>query len=234
MNAVTSLGILILVALIHAFFQLTPGIFMLFYHTALGKYSKKSASKLALFFILGAETRIALFFIIAYFLSLTTFYNWLNFENGIFGWIIIGILLTTAIFIPFFYFRKGPGSRLFISRKCAKNIDLNIKLVKNSSDAFMLGFLSGLPELIFMLPLYFIAAIETMHLSDLNLFRALSVFAFLIISIFPLLSLHSSFETNHNLAELQRFREKNKNFALFNLTFCYLLVTTLILVFRVL
>ena len=59
MSIFISVVILILVALIQISMQLTPGIFMLFYHYALGKKSRNKADDLNLSFILGAETFIA-------------------------------------------------------------------------------------------------------------------------------------------------------------------------------
>ncbi len=48
--------IIVLIILIQGLLQLSPGIFSIFYHSAQGKTTKKTADNLSLHFILGTET----------------------------------------------------------------------------------------------------------------------------------------------------------------------------------
>jgi small-conductance mechanosensitive channel len=66
MSFFISVGIIFLAMLIQSLMQLMPGIFAIFYHSALGKTSRQKADDLSLSFILGVELFTALFFVVAY------------------------------------------------------------------------------------------------------------------------------------------------------------------------
>ena len=160
MSVFTSLGIVVIAMLIITFLKLVPGIFALFYHYASGKYSAKKTADLSIFFIIGAETfPVLIFSIINFFLCGLSFAN-LDITNTLFLWLISGLLIGLGFAFLFFYFRRGRGTKLFISRKTAKNFDEKAKNVKTRSDAFFLGLMSGAPELPFTLPLYLIVFVE--------------------------------------------------------------------------
>ncbi len=76
-------------------------------------------------------------------------------------WTFAGLFFATAIVMAFFYFRKTKATALFISRKVARNYRLRAESVKSRSDAFLLGFFSSIPELVFTLPLFILLAFTT-------------------------------------------------------------------------
>ena len=232
MNVLTSLGIVFLAMVIMASLQLTPGVLMLFYHYALGRYSKHKASRLTLFYILGVETISACLFLSSYYLAYTFFFH--NFSSGnIVTYIATGILFALAFASFFFYYRHGSSTSLFIPRDFAKALDHNAKTIKTPSDAFALGAFSCTCELAFTLPLYLITSIELMQLDINPVSNHLLTLLYIVFPIVPLLITRWRFQSGHNLAELQRARVKNKTFTRIILSLSYLTIAILILLFRV-
>ena len=187
MGIITPIGIVILAMVIMASLQLVPGIFALFYHYALGKFSKKQASILSLYFILGAEVIAACLFLSSFYLTYVFFFGFAKAEVNYLALIIAGILIALAFFSFFFYYRKGSGTRLFIPYKYARAIDQSAKTAKTRSDAFMLGAVSGTYELIFTLPLYLLTAIEIMEMNINYHFNNILTVLYIIAPIIPLL-----------------------------------------------
>lgn len=235
MSVFISVGIVILAMLIMASLQLVPGIFALFYHYALGKYSKTKAATLALFFILGSEIIAAFFFIAAIYIADVLFLNDLDPRNNILTWIFAGILIALSIASLLFYFRHphGKDTELFIPRKFAKALDLRANKTKTPSDAFALGALSNIPELIFTLPLYIITATEIIHMHTEYLADNLLTIIYILVPTIPLFILYYSFRFKHNLATVMKTRIRDKAFHRFCLSFSYLTIAILIICFRI-
>ena len=219
--------------LIMIFLQLSSGVFALFCHYKAGKYSKKKASLLEVFFILGAETIAACLFLCCYYLSYVLFFSSPRPETGIFAWIAVGMLAVLAIASCFFYYRKGPGSRLFIPRKIAHSLNRHAKTVKTRSDAFTLGALSGTYELPFTLPLYLITAVEIMEMNTEYFSSNILTVLYILTPTIPLLIIRWTFRAGHNLADIARTRVKDKNFIRFILAFSYFTIAVLIICFRI-
>ena len=219
--------------LIMASLQLQPGVFALLNHYAYGKYSKAKASDLTLFFIVGAETAAACLFLCSYyFVNLFFFYQFRP-ETSFFAWIMVGILVALAVMSLLFYFRPGPGTRLFISRKCAKGLDTHARLAKSRSDAFILGALSSICELIFTLPLYIITSAEIMEMTVEFFPSNLLTILYIVLPTIPLFIIRWRFQTGRNLADIERSRIKDKNFTRFILCLGYTSITVLFIYFRI-
>jgi hypothetical protein len=228
-----SLGIVIIAMLIMASLQLQPGVFALLNHYASGKYSKAKTSDLTLFFIIGAETAAACLFLCSYYLANLFFLYQFRPETSFFAWILVGILVALAIMSLFFYFRPGPGTKLFISRECARNLDAHARLAKSRSDAFALGAFSSICELIFTLPLYIITSAEIMEMTVEFFPSYLLTILYIIIPTIPLFIIRWRFQAGHNLADIERSRVKDKNFTRIILCFSYISITILFIYFRI-
>lgn len=234
MTVFISLGILILPMLIVACLKLVPGVFALFFHYASGKYSKRKTDDLSVFFILGAETMVALaFFLINTLINILP-PNLLTLGNNILTWIIIGILISLSLSTFLFYFRKGSGTELFISRKIAQCLNLKAKSVKNRSDAFILGLVSGIPEFIFTIPLYILSTITLIQSSFSPISCSCIIIFCALIVVSPLFITQIFYRTDHNLADIAKLRTKNKTFFRFFISFLYLALAALIITFRIL
>lgn len=222
MSFFTSLSILILVSLIQASLQLVPSIFMIFYHYASGKKSRKTADSLALFFLLGVETFATIMFLSIYSIYYSVFFNFPSIELKIFPWVLAGITLALSIVSFFFYFRKSNGTELFLSRKLAKNLLFRAKSVKTRSDAFALGFFTSIGELIFNLPLFILAVVSINQFNDIP--RSPFASLFIIASAIPVISVFAMYHAGYNLAEIERRRIKDKTFFRFVIPLGFLLL----------
>lgn len=218
--------------LIMASLQLTPGVFALFYHYALGKTSKQKASDLSLFFILGTEVIAACLFLSIYYLSCILFFDNLHPENTILAWTLAGILIALAFLSFFFYYRKGPGTRLFIPRNYAKALIINARKATTRSDAFMLGALTGTCELVFTLPLYIITCIEIMKMGAEGFSSNILTIIYILTPVVFLFVIRWQYKIGHNLADIQRTRVKDKFFNRFIIGLSYLIIAILIMCFR--
>ena len=202
--------------------QLPSSIFMIFYHYASGKYSRKKADSLALPYILGVETFATILSISINTVYFSIFYHFPDLELHIFPWIMAGISIALGIISFFFYFRKSRGTELFIYRKFSKNLFSHTKTVKTSTDAFMLGCFSGVAELGFTLPLYVLAVVA---INQLTIFpRSPFSILFILSSIIPILSIIILYHTGHNIATIERSRVKNKPFFRFIIPLGYALL----------
>jgi len=225
MSVLTSVGILISAMLIMAFLQFIPGVFALLSHHNYGKFSKLKASDLSIFFIIGVETIIILTSLIIY--IIISALSPLFFSFKILAWIAASVSLVLSIVFFFCYFRKGEGNRLYISRSLVSKFQKQIDSVKTRSDAFTLGVTTILPEAFFTLPLFFIIISQIDALGSTPLIRAFLVILFAVITILPLLIMHSLHSSQHNLADFIRFRFKNKSFFRWTITILYAILAIL-------
>ncbi len=214
--------------LIHCFFQLSPGVFTIFYHYASGKSSARKADYLTVYYILGAEIFLTTVFLIIYFAFFYIFINTGRPAGTILPWILTGIFLALSIVSFLFYFRKNKGTELFISRKLARKITTNTKNIKTATDALILGFTTCIPELIFTLPLFIVTALALTYIT--NFPRSIFVLIYIIVVILPLFFYHHLYRTGHNLAEIERNRVKNKSFYRFAISSGFLLLAIIILI----
>lgn len=200
---------------------------MILRHFTAGKFSQNKASDLAISFILGAETATML---ILFALCLVTTPPALTefFHGQVFAWIMAGILICLGLIFPIIYFKKGPGTQLFISRQLASRFRHRVTSLKSSSDAFALGFAAVLPELIFTLPLYLLSSIALAGLAGSFITTAFAIVVFSIVAISPLLILHG-LPRSRTLADFLRFRFHHKTFTRFFVTFLYFLLAGLII-----
>lgn len=197
--------------LIQGFLQTAPGVFSIFYHHALGKTTAKKADDQALSFILGTEISTAVFFLITYFV-ITFFIAENDFLNSTFLWVMSGIFAALGVFAFFCYFKLGKKNKnttkLFLTRHTAESFLYHATHNKNRTDTILLGFLATTAELIFTLPLFIISSVEILNLSPR--FNFIFIIVYIVVATIPLFTTRMMFRTNHNLAEIQKIRIKQK------------------------
>ena len=234
MSVLTSLGILFLAVLCCWFLQLVPSVFAIFYHYASAKSTKEKTLDLSSYFLIGSEliTGILLFvlyFIVFEFLSDNPFL-----DTTIIKWIVAGIIAALGFFIMFFYYRKDKkGTALFITRKAANSLTMRAKTARKKSDIFMLGVVSGIMEIFFVLPVYLIVVTEIIRFPGEDFLQPVLLFLFILFSMSPVMTMRGHFWRGKNLAEVERAREKNKNFSKIILGSTYVLLAILIVLFRI-
>ena len=236
MSVLTSLGILILAVFACGFLQLVPGIFLSFYHYASAKNSRDAALNLSSFFIVGR----ALIAMLILFLTYFAFYHFLidnpTFNIEILYWVLAGILALLGVFIFFFYYRRSKNTtELFISRKFARSILEKTRKAKKPSDIFVLGMAAGIPEIIFVLPVYAVLILEIINFPSANvLYHPLLFFTFILLSMTSTLAIRGQFYRGHkNLADIERARVKNKLYYRIMLSVSYILLAAFIISFRI-
>ncbi len=233
MSIITSIGVIVLSMLIMASLQLTPGVFALLYHYSLGRFSRPKAANLALFFIIGVEFVTACLFLSIHFLVCIFFFDGVSLEFTLSTWILTGIIIVLGLASPFLYYRPGPGSKLFISRRYAKALDYTTKTIKTQLDSFILGITSGVYELILTLPLFIASSIAIVNLNIASPFGNPFSLLFVLSPILPLFIIYWRYQTRHNLADIAKSRTSSKPFIRFLLISSYLLIATLIICSRI-
>ena len=135
--------------------------------------------------------------------------------------------LIDGIVILFYYYRRGHGSKLFISRNTAKALTLRAENTKTRLDAFVLGFVSNDLEIIFTIPLYITLATGTMQL--INFPRYPLVITYIILAVLPIFVVRTLYRLGHNLAQIERFRTRNKTFFRVVISLCYIIIATILI-----
>ena len=224
------LGVVILSGLVAASLQLPLGTLLLLYHASIGKNVRKKTKKLASSFISGA-----------------TLMNFLLLGTSIFlvsvliptgqlpdiGYIILfGLLIFLGLIAWFFYYKRKGSTELWLPRHLAKFIDARAKTTDNLSEAFSLGLLVPLSEILFTLPLLVLSADAILHLD--TIYQALGLVTFTIFSALPLLILRIFIRRGRNVAEVQRWRLKNKSFFRFFTGAGFLVLAAFIFAFVIL
>ena len=230
MSFFTSLGILVLSMLIQLFLQLSPAVFAIFYHSALANFSRKRADDLSLGFILGQELCTAFLFLAAFIVTAFTFQD-PNPLSRVLPWLLAGICFAEAIVTCFFYFRRGPGTRLFISRRAATSLTLHAKKAKTRSDAIALGFVTSLLETPFTLPLYLAMSLAIHSFTSIS--SSLLIGVDLLLVTIPLFIIRCFYTSGHHLAAIQRYRARHRLLTRLILSLNFLAIAVLLIINRI-
>ncbi|MBQ9018272.1 hypothetical protein IJ117_00725 [Candidatus Saccharibacteria bacterium] len=221
MSFISSVIFFIVVSVILFTMQLSQSVFAIFYHFALAKKSSKAPHRLAdnfsLFYIFGNELFYTSMWLFTYFILYALFYSVENLTHNIFFWVLAGILIAEAILFFIIYFRRAVGRKfvkqnstaLFIPRTFAHNLTSRAQSVKTQKDAFLLGFFTAVPELIFTLPLFITANLVILSTPTPTSFFI--IFA-IIAAALPLFAIRCFYRTGHTLADYQRLHAKAKPF----------------------
>jgi len=209
MEVYISLGIIILGGLVTASLQLPLGTLLLLYHASLGKNIRAKTKRLASSFISGSTLMNFLLLGTTLFLILV-----LSPSGGVLSrtaYIVLsGLLIALGVIAWFFYYRRKGSTELWVPRHLAKYISSRAKSTNDNSEAFSLGLLIPLSEILFTLPILVLSADAVLHLSTIN--QAIGLVIFTIFGTLPLLVLRIFIRKGRNVAEVQRWRLKNKSF----------------------
>ena len=207
MSIFLSFGIIFLAAFIHASLQLDLGGLLLLYHSSLKKHVKKTTRTLVSNFILGDALMILLGLLSSAFVILAFFGG----ELGVVSLsIVIGILFSLALVVWFAYYRTGRSTELWLPRSVSRFINSRAEKTSSRVEAFSLGMLTCLAEFPFSAMLVFISADALLKLSPKC--QILAILLYLLISLLPLLFCRFFIKKGSTIAEIQRWRVKNKNF----------------------
>lgn len=204
----TTLGIVVLAALIHTSFQLGVSVLTLLSgHSLSVKRSQLRTFRLTTSFVGGvAVMSLLLLSTLALFLGYIT-----TNDNHILLWSIIsGLLLGVGIAVWVFYYRPGPGTRLWIPRGIASFLTDRTKTTRRSAEAFSLGVTSVLGELPFLIAPLAVSAYALIHLPVT--WQVVGIVIYLVISLSSIGIVWMLVGGGHKLSTIQAWREKHKLF----------------------
>ena len=196
--------------LIHASFQLSVSMLTLLSGHAIGsKTAHTRLMHLVMSFIGGTAVMTMLL------LS----FGVLSFQPGYlpaspFVWsVACGVMIGLGIAVWAFYYRRQPGTSLWLPRSMAHFLSDRTKATKSGAEAFSLGIASVLGEILFVMGPLGVAALSIDTLPPI--YQAAGIVLYLVISLIPLLLVAARVGGGHKLSHIQRWRETNKRFLQF-------------------
>ncbi|MFZ2125866.1 MAG: hypothetical protein WA087_04085 [Candidatus Saccharimonadales bacterium] len=211
MGVPNSLAAIFLAALIHASFQLSVSVLTLLSgHTIGSKRSQAKLLSLTSSFVIGAGVMTML---LLSFISLVLFDFFGPVAPQIVWAIGCGILLGVAIAIWIFYYRREKGTVLWIPRGVAMYLTKRTKSTKMSAEAFALGLMSVIGELLFIVAPLIISALVLTQLP--TIWQLTGIAMYTIISMLSLIVVWVLIGSGHTLGCIQKWREDNKHFLQF-------------------
>ncbi len=230
MEGYTYLGIIVLSALILASLQMPLGILLLLYHASLGKHIRKVTRRVVSSYLSG----VALMYFL--FMSGATLFIYVLSPSGVLPRtvlsITLGVLLALALISWFFYYKTHSTTELWLPHRLTKYLSVRAKATSDESEAYALGLLAPLVEIVFSAPLFLLTGDAVLHLS--YGVAALGLALFVVISVLPLMILRIALRSGRSVVEAQRWRLRNKTFQRVFTGFGYLVLAGFLLVFVIL
>lgn len=203
-----ALAIVGFAALIHASFQLGVSVLTLLGgHSLSVKRSHIRVFRLTTSFVFGAATMTLLLLS-----TLVLLLNYLSTaENTFLIWSVIsGLLIGVGIAVWFTYYRRAPGTSLWIPRGVADFLTTRTKATKRSAESFSLGMSTVVGELLFIIAPLSVAAYALLQLP--SYWQLVSLLIYVVVSISSLLAVWALIGYGHKISRIQKWREKNKHF----------------------
>ncbi|QQG50978.1 MAG: hypothetical protein HZB75_00505 [Candidatus Saccharibacteria bacterium] len=208
---IDSLVIVAFAALIHASFQLSVSMLTLLSGHAIGsKIKHAKLLRLTFSFLLGSGVMTMLLLTFAAFVFERSFGQ--NIPPVVWA-ASAGLLLGLGIAVWAFYYRREPGTSLWLPRGMARYLSDRTKATKHSSEAFGLGLSSVAGEIIFILAPIVISALALIQLEPVWQLAGIGIYT--IVSSLSLLVVYALIGSGHKLSRIQQWRENNKQFLQF-------------------
>lgn len=210
-DSTTSFAIILLAGLIHASFQLSISVLTLLSGHALGrKTAHRRLLSLTGSFVLGAGIiTIMLLSTLALVLSAA-----LPSSSPSLWALICGAVIGVGISVWLFYYRSGKGTSLWIPRGFAEYLHNRAKSTHIGPEAFALGIISVIAELLFIFAPLLVTALLLVHMAPDR--QLLGIVGYSLVSLLPLLIVWLLIARGHKLSHIQRWRESNKKFLQFS------------------
>lgn len=211
---ISSLAIIAFSSLIHASFQLSVSVLTLVSGHSLGKRTahmrvlRLMSGFIAGVFVLTVLALSALVYYLALLIHHTAS------SEQLLAAIICGLMVGLGIATWVFYYRKGPGTSLWLPRGFARHLHDRTKATKNSFEAFGLGMTSVVAELIFIIAPMTAAALAITTLPGLW-WQIAGISIYALLSLAPLLIVFMLVGGGNKISRLQAWRESNKRFLQF-------------------
>ncbi|MDR0591082.1 MAG: hypothetical protein LBG75_00735 [Candidatus Nomurabacteria bacterium] len=228
MNTILSFSIILLAALVHASFQLSVGCLLLLFHRNFGgKKTRARTHEYVGSFIVGAGLTI---FTV---LSALSFWVVSAFHSGIPAsfWITeIALSVGLGLFLLLFYYRRGKHTELYLPRKLAKFLSVQIKKANNNHEAFGFGVVSVVGELPFVIIITLVGATSLAELT--SFWRPIASLMYVLVAILPLVIIGFTLRSRRTISEVQKWRVHNKNFLKVMSGLCAIVLAAYLLAFK--
>lgn len=211
MEAISPLASIALAGLIHASFQLSISTLTLLGSRAIGaKVSHMRLLKLVGGFTLGAVIMTLLL------LSATALWFQITF-----GYIVpqltwamaCGLLLGLGVAVWIFYYRREPGTSLWVPRGLAHFLVDRTKKTRITAEAFGLGVTSVLAEILFIGGPIIVAALLLIDLAPQ--WQLVGIVLYALTSLLPFAVVAALIASGYSISKIQRWRSNNKGFLQF-------------------
>jgi hypothetical protein len=206
-----SFAIIAFAALIHTSFQLSVSMLTLMSGHAIGnKSSHAKLLRLTNMFSFGvALMTVLLLSVIAFVLQ-----QYITAAIPPVVWAsVCGLLIGLGVAVWAFYYRRTPGTSLWLPRGMARYLSDRTKSTKQSAEAFSLGMSSVIAEFIFIFAPMTVSALALLQLDAGMQIVGVALYAF--ISLLSLLVVNGLIGSGHKLSRIQKWREDNKRFLQF-------------------
>lgn len=211
MDIPSSLAVISFAALIHASFQLSVSVLTLLSGHAIGaKRSQAKLLRLTTSFVLGAGLMTLL---LLSSISFVLFHLYGKETPQIIWSAGCGVLFGIALSIWLFYYRREKGTTLWVPRNVAEYLTNRTKATKLSAEAFGLGLMSVIGELLFIIAPLFISSLVLVQLPPAWQIGGIVIYS--LISLASLITVWALIGSGHNLGRIQKWREQNKYFLQF-------------------
>ena len=211
MDTFSSLVIITLAALIHASFQLSVSMLTLLSSHTVG--AKAKHSKLVhLTGSFGAGVTVMTLLLV----SSTAFIFERLFPIAtpqIIWAIVCGAMVGLAFSVWSMYYRRGDGTSLWLPRGLARYLTARTKATKIGGEAFGLGIMSVMAELVFIATPIIVAALTLIRLPFSYQLAGLALY--IGVSMASLVIVWILIGSGHRISVVQRWRESNKRFLQF-------------------
>lgn len=211
MDAISPLATIALAGLIQASFQLSIStLTLLSAHTIGAKAARIRLLKLVSGFTLGTVIMTLLL------VSSMTLWFQLAFSTTVpsIAWATVcGLLLGLSVAVWIFYYRREPGTSLWVPRGMARYILQRTKATKVTAEAIALGMASVLAEIVFIIGPTVVTALILIELQPTYQLAGILVYA--LTSLLPFLFVASRIAGGGSISRIQRWRTTNKGFLQF-------------------
>lgn len=206
MSEYLAFALIILTGIVQSFLQLGLGGLLLLYKNGFDKRDRRRARFLTNRYILGYA-----FFLILM-ISTTAFMISRNMQtlSAFTMTVVVLFLVVCALGMWTFYYKSRRSTELWLPRTVRRYINTRAKETNSRIEAFSLGMLSSFVEMPFSIMLYIVAGNTILFLD--NKYQIMAVLLYVFISILPMLLTKRLIKSGRNIAEVQRWRLKNKPF----------------------
>lgn len=229
MEGLIDVLMVMLASIANANLQIGTGTLLLLYNESLGRKVRKTTRSVTRGFILGSFL-FSILLISTTMLLILLINNHPLVENGLI--LLSSLALAMSIMIIGLYFRRGKNTLLWIPDFMAKYFRKRAGKVDTGTEGMALGMTTILAELPFSAVLIIIAANSLLNLPQAVIILALAGYS--LITAMPLIITKMLIKNGTNLAEIQRWRVKNKTFLRIFAGICYITLAIFIIAFKLL